>query len=97
MSSSTLTPANARWLSVQSAADILGLTAAALRKSLDRRAVRVADGGTEAELDGVRGRKFGRLWRVTLSSAWTVPTTPKVKVVSPPSQNVRADREGPRS
>jgi hypothetical protein len=66
-----------RWISVQSAADLLGLTATALRKSLDRRAVRSADGGIEAELDGVRARKLGRLWRVTLSSAWTLPNAPR--------------------
>jgi hypothetical protein len=79
-------PALTRWISVQTAADLLGLTPAALRKSLDRRAVRSADGGIEAELDGVRARKLGRLWRVTLSTAWTLPSAPNVKVVSPPSQ-----------
>jgi hypothetical protein len=94
--STPITPGT-RWLSLQSAADILGLTAAALRKSLDRRAVRSADGGIEAEIDGVRGRKLGRLWRVMLSPAWTVPSTPKVRVVSSASQSVRADREGTRS
>ena len=74
MSSLAPTP---RWLSVQSAADLLGLPAAALRKSLERRAVRAPDGGIKAEIDGVRGRKLGRLWRVLLSSAWTLPLTPK--------------------
>jgi hypothetical protein len=97
MSSATPTVATVRWVSVQSAADILGLTSAALRKSLDRRATRVADGGIEAELDGVRGRKFGRLWRVTLSAAWMVPPTPKNRVTSPSSRSVRTDREGTRS
>jgi hypothetical protein len=73
---STVTgPAATRWISVESAADLLGMTAPALRKALDRRAQRTADGGTEAELDGVRGRKLGRLWRVTLSPAWTVAST----------------------
>lgn len=94
-------PASAptRWISLQSAADLLSLTPAALRKSLDRRSLRTPDGGVEAELDGVRGRKLGRLWRVTLSSAWTVPitTATKARVVSAPSQSVRDDREGPRS
>jgi hypothetical protein len=84
-----------RWISVQAAAEILGLTSAALRKSLDRRAVRSADGGIEAELDGVRGRKLGRLWRVALSPAWAVPNIPKSGVQSGTSQSVRADREGP--
>ena len=85
------------WLSVQSAVDILGLTPAALRKSLDRRAALTGDGGIEAEVYGVRGRKFGRLWRVMLSPAWTVPSAPKVKVLSLPSQILRDDREGTRS
>ena len=90
-------PTPLRWISLQSAADLLGLTAAALRKSLDRRSVRTSDGGIEAEIDGVRGRKLGRLWRVTLSCAWTVPTITKARVNSAPSQSVRDDREGPRS
>jgi hypothetical protein len=87
----------ARWLSVQSAADLLGMPAAALRKSLERRARRGADGGVEAELDGVRGRKLGRNWRVLLAPAWTLPLAPKNAVASLPSQSVRADREGTRS
>ncbi len=86
-----------RWVSLQLAADFLGMSAAALRKSLDRRAVRVADGGVEAELDGVRARKLGRLWRVSLSAAWTSPGPRATALSSSPSQNVRADREGTRS
>jgi hypothetical protein len=86
-----------RWISLQSAADLLGLTPAALRKALDRRAARAVDGGIEAELDGVRGRKLGRLWRVALSPAWMVPSTSAVRVGSASSQNVRDGREGPRS
>ena len=93
----TVAAAQTRWISLQSAADLLGLTATALRKSLDRRAMRRPDGGIEAELDGVRGRKLGRLWRVTLSPAWTVPTSPRLAVASTPSQSVRDDREGTRS
>jgi hypothetical protein len=81
------TPAT-RWLSVEAAADVLGMTAAALRKSLERRAVRAPDGGVEAEIDGVRARKLGRNWRVLLSQAWTLPLA---------SQSVRADRESTRS
>ncbi len=91
------TEAPVQWLSVQSAADLLGLTAAALRKSLDRRAVRSPDGGVEADLDGVRGRKLGRLWRVALSAAWTLPLTSQRGVESEASQNVRTGRKGFRS
>lgn len=61
---------SARWTSIETAASTLGLSATALRKALERRARRAADGGTEAEIDGVRARKLGRLWRVSLSAAW---------------------------
>jgi hypothetical protein len=65
----------ARWVSLERAALHLGMTAAALRKSLERRAVRAADGATEATLDGVRARKFGRSWRVRFSEAWGSPAS----------------------
>jgi hypothetical protein len=60
-----------RWCSLHAAADFLGMTADALRRCVERRAMKMPDGGTEARLDGVRARKFGRLWRVMLSSEWT--------------------------
>ena len=44
--------------SLDKAAAHLGMNAAALRKTLEGRAVRAADGATEAALDGVRARKF---------------------------------------
>ena len=59
-----------RWMAVRDAANLLALTEEALRKALERAAVRAPDGGTEAHLDGVRGRKLGRRWRVQLSDAW---------------------------
>jgi hypothetical protein len=83
---------SARWLSVQSAADILGLTPAALRKSLDRRAVRSPDGAIEAELDGVRGRKLGRLWRVNLGR-WQLGL-PIDRETSDPSPVAKPDGSG---
>jgi len=61
------------WVSLERAALHLGMGAAALRKALERRAVRAADGVTEAELDGVHARKFGRLWRVRFSERWGMP------------------------
>jgi len=64
---------SAPWVSLERAAAHLGMNAAALRKTLERRAVRVADGATEAALDGVQARKFGRLWRVRFSEAWGLP------------------------
>lgn len=65
--------ASSTWVSIERAAAHLGMGAAALRKALERRAARAADGGTEAALDGVRARKFGRLWRVRFSEAWGLP------------------------
>jgi hypothetical protein len=61
-----------------------------------------ADGGIEAVLDGVRGRKLGRLWSVSLSSAWggpavSITTAGRPGVPSAPTQNPRDDREGTRS
>ncbi len=89
-----VTTMQVRWCSLHAAADLLGLTPGALRKSLDRRAARCPDGGVEAEVDGVRGRKFGRLWRVMLAPAWVLPKRPSSAVISSASQNMRSDREG---
>jgi hypothetical protein len=59
---------------LRQAADLLDMSADALRRALERRAARVADGGIEACVDGVRGRKFGRLWRVAFSESWLSAT-----------------------
>lgn len=59
-----------RWFALRDAAAILSVTPNALRKQLERRAVRAADGGTEAVVDGVRARKFANRWRVSFSRAW---------------------------
>jgi hypothetical protein len=61
---------NGPWLSVAKAAELLDLSPTALRRTLERRAVRANDGGVEAQVDGVRARKFGRLWRVQFSASW---------------------------
>lgn len=61
------------WLPLERAAEYLSMNAAALRKTLERRATRASDGATEANLDGVRARKFGRNWRVRFSEAWGLP------------------------
>lgn len=66
---------SAPWVSIERAAAHLGLSEGALRKALERRAVRAGDGGTEALLDGVRARKFGRLWRVRFSESWGAPVS----------------------
>lgn len=67
-------PLPLRWTSLRLAAAFLDLTPGGLRKTLERRAVRAADGGTEATIDGVRARKFGRLWRVMFTERWLSPS-----------------------
>ena len=87
-----------RWTSLQSAADVLGMSPGALRKVLERNARKGADGVTEAQVNGVRARKLGRLWRVTLSAAWGEGlAAPGSTKESRPSQSVRDDRDGDRS
>jgi len=66
-------PRQGSWVPLERAAAHLSMNAAALRKTLERRATRASDGATEANLDGVRARKFGRIWRVRFSEAWGVP------------------------
>jgi hypothetical protein len=60
-----------RWYALRDAAPMLGLSVGALRKLLERRSVRAADGGVEAHVDGVRGRKFTNRWRVSFGKPWT--------------------------
>jgi hypothetical protein len=59
-----------RWYPLRDAAATLGLTPEALRKQLERHVSRAKDGGVEARLDGVRGRKFANRWRVSFGDAW---------------------------
>jgi hypothetical protein len=61
-------PAN--WTTVEDAAAVLSMSPEALRRALERRAMRAPDGGVEVSWDGVRARKLGRLWRVSLSERW---------------------------
>lgn len=58
------------WMTVEQGAVVLAMSSEALRRSLERKAVRAPDGGVEASWDGIRGRKLGRLWRVSLSERW---------------------------
>lgn len=58
------------WVSIQTAAEYLDMSPDALRRALERRAVRAPDGGVEADIDGVRARKFGRTWRIAFSERW---------------------------
>lgn len=59
------------WVGLEAAADVLGEESPeALRKKLARAAVRAADGVTEAHINGIVGRKLGKLWKVRLSAEW---------------------------
>jgi hypothetical protein len=60
------------WLSIAHAAPLLDTSPDALRRSLERRALRTAD-GIEAQFDGVLARKLGRRWRVKLDARWLPP------------------------
>lgn len=59
-----------RWYRLREAAAILDVSPEALRKQFERKARRVPDGGTEADVDGVRARKFANRWRVSFGDAW---------------------------
>lgn len=65
------TAAVMRWYPLRDAAPLLGVSPGALRKLLERRAERAADGATEASVDGIRARKFANRWRVSFGKAWT--------------------------
>jgi hypothetical protein len=60
----------ARWLSLAAAAVSLDMRSGALRRTLERRARRAADGVIEAAFDGIRARKFAGRWRVKLGPGW---------------------------
>lgn len=62
----------ARWYALREAAEILGLSAGALRKLLERRAQPARDGVYEAHVDGVRARKFTNRWRISFGDPWNV-------------------------
>lgn len=59
-----------RWISVEEAAEFIGTNAVALRARLRR----APDGGVEADVDGIRGRKLGTTWRVVLGARWLEPS-----------------------
>ena len=82
-----------RWVPLERAAAFLGMNTSALRNALERRATRAADGGTEASLDGVRARKFGRLWRVKFSEAWCGPVSARM-LQSGHRESDRNDQKG---
>jgi hypothetical protein len=60
----------ALWYPLRDAANVLGVSPEALRKQFERKARRGPDGGVEAEVDGVRARKFANRWRVSFGEEW---------------------------
>jgi hypothetical protein len=64
-------------MTVEQAASFLSLPAVTLRRTLERNARRMANGGTIAHADGITARKLGRLWRVALDSEWLTPAAPR--------------------
>lgn len=66
-------PEVVRWITVEEAAEFIGTNPLALRARLRRAAGRASDGGVEADIDGIRGRKLGNSWRVVLGASWMDP------------------------
>lgn len=65
----------ALWLGIQRAAELLDEDPESLRKKLERAAKPTREGHIEAVIDGVRGRKFARLWKVQLPPGWASPVS----------------------
>lgn len=59
-----------RWYPLREAAEMLSVSREALRKQFERKAYMAPDGGVEANVDGVRARKFANRWRVSFGDAW---------------------------
>lgn len=59
-----------RWYTLSDAAERLALSVDALRRQIERRAQRAPDGVIEANINSIRFRKFGRLWRVSFGQRW---------------------------
>lgn len=60
----------AAWLGIHRAAEVLDEAPESLRKKLERASKRHPDGHFEAEINGIRGRKLGHLWKVQLPASW---------------------------
>ena len=65
------------WMTVDQAAAFLQLPCVTLRRSLERNARTLPEGGIASYVDGISARKIGRLWRVWLDSGWINPGSPK--------------------
>ena len=60
-------------MTVDQAATFLQLPCVTLRRSLERNARKLPDGGIASHVDGISARKIGRLWRVWLDAGWLNP------------------------
>lgn len=78
------------WLALRKAAAFLDKSPAALRRRLERHAVRSPDGTIEAHFNGIIGRKLDTSWCVFLTDAWTSPTN----VVGFEARGARIGRKG---
>jgi hypothetical protein len=63
-------------MTVDRAAEFLGLSTVTLRRTIERKARAMPDGSTVAQTDGITARKIGRLWRVWLAPGWLNPAQP---------------------
>jgi len=61
------------WMGLDRAAAIIGAEVVTLRRAVERNSRRTPSGTIEAAFDGVRARKFGRKWKVTLDASWLNP------------------------
>lgn len=58
------------WLGIPRAAELLDEEPESLRKKLERAARRGPDEQIESDINGLRGRKLGRLWKVLIPPGW---------------------------
>ena len=65
------------WMTVDQAAAFLQLPCVTLRRSLERNARKLPEGGIASHVDGIAARKVGRLWRVWLDAGWLNPAVLK--------------------
>ena len=70
-------PSRGYWMTVDQASVFLQLPCVTLRRTLERNARKLPEGGIASHVDGISARKIGRLWRVWLDSGWTNPGSPK--------------------
>jgi hypothetical protein len=63
-------PKSSRWLPLVEAAERLSTSPDALRRLLERHTLRAKDGALEANVDGIRARKFANRWRVLFGESW---------------------------